>query len=304
MRIGLLGSGSATGEIVREARQAEADGFGSLWYSGAAAGDPLAAMAIAGRETARIELGTAVLATYPCHPLLQANRVACLVDAMGRPGFTLGIGPSHEPVIRGIYGMSYDHPGRSTEEYTRIVAALLHGKSADFDGEDWTAHPNGLAVTPPQPVSLLLGALGPRLLRVAGELADGAVVWAATAQAIGNHVAPRIRAAAAAAGRPAPRIVAGFHVAVHDDEAEARAAAAARSAAYAGLPNYQRILGIGGAATPADAAIVGDEASVRAQLRAVLDAGATEIICDVVPAGPGQSASLRRTTDLLRELVS
>jgi alkanesulfonate monooxygenase SsuD/methylene tetrahydromethanopterin reductase-like flavin-dependent oxidoreductase (luciferase family) len=91
MRIGLLGSGTTAGEMVREARQAEAGGFSSLWYSGVVAGDPLVAMAIAGRETARIELGTAVLQTYPCHPLLQANRAASVVDAMGRPGFTLGI---------------------------------------------------------------------------------------------------------------------------------------------------------------------------------------------------------------------
>jgi F420-dependent oxidoreductase-like protein len=247
MRIGLLGSGRTAGEIVREARQAEAGGFSSLWYSSVAAGDPLVAMAIAGRETARIELGTAVLQTYPCHPLLQANRVASVVDAMGRPGFTLGIGPSHEPVIRGIYGMSYDHPGRSTEEYARIVAGLLRGKPADFDGQDWSVHPDGLAVVPAYPVPVLLAALGPRLLRAAGEVADGTILWAATARAIETHVAPKILA---------------------------------------------------------DAAIVGDEASVRTQLQAVLDAGATDILADLVPAGPDQTASLRRITDLLRDLIS
>jgi F420-dependent oxidoreductase-like protein len=304
MRIGLLGRGTTAGEIVREARAAEAGGFSSLWYSGVAAGDPLVAMAIAGQQTARIELGTAVLQTYPCHPLLQANRAAAVTDAMGRPGFTLGIGPSHEPVIRGIYGLSYDHPGRSTEEYTRIITGLLRGQPADFDGQDWTAHPDGLAVAPAYPVPVLVAALGPRLLRVAGQVADGTIVWLATARAIDTHVAPKVRAAAAAAARPAPRIVAGLLVTVHDDISEARSAAAARSAGYAGLANYQRILGIGGAATAADAAIVGDEASVRTQLQAVLDAGATDILADLVPAGPDQAASLQRTTNLLRDLIS
>jgi F420-dependent oxidoreductase-like protein len=304
MRIGLLGSGATVGEIIAEARQVEADGFSSLWYSGVAAGDPLVAMAIAGRETARIELGTAVLPTYPCHPLLQANRVASVVAAMGRSGFTLGIGPSHEPVIRGIYGMSYDHPGRSTEEYARIVTRLMRGEPADFDGKDWTAHPNGLAVAPPHPVPVLLAALGPRLLRVAGEVANGTILWMATPQAIETHVVPRISAAAAAAGRPAPRIIAGVLVAVHDDEAEARSVAAERSALYAGLANYQRFLGVGGAATAADAAIAGDEAAVRAGLRALLDAGATDILADIVPAGPDPAASRRRTADLLRELTT
>lgn len=145
---------------------------------------------------------------------------------------------------------------------------------------------------------------GPVLLRVAGEFADGTILWMATAQAIETHVAPRIGAAAATAGRSAPRIVASVLVAVHDDEAQARSAVSARSAIYAGLPNYQRFLSVGGAATPADAAVVGSAAAVRAQLQALADAGATDILADVVPAGPDETASRRRTTNLLRELVS
>ena len=103
MRIGLTGGGATVEKVVRQAQQAEADGFTSLWYASAVTGDPLVAIALAGRETGRIELGTAVLQTYPCHPLLQANRVASVVDAMGRRGFTLGIGPSHGSVGRLYY---------------------------------------------------------------------------------------------------------------------------------------------------------------------------------------------------------
>jgi alkanesulfonate monooxygenase SsuD/methylene tetrahydromethanopterin reductase-like flavin-dependent oxidoreductase (luciferase family) len=146
--------------------------------------------------------------------------------------------------------------------------------------------------------------MGPRLLRVAGELADGTVLWMAPAAAIERHIAPKVNAAASAAGRPAPRIVAGLPVAVHDDEPEARAAAAASSVVYAGMANYQRILEIGNAATPADAAIVGDETAVRAQLQSLIDAGATDIWAAVFPVGDDRAASRRRTTDLLRELVS
>jgi F420-dependent oxidoreductase-like protein len=304
MRIGMTGGATTVEKIVQQARQAEADGFSSLWYASVVGGDPLVPIAIAGRETAKIELGTAVLQTYPCHPLLQANRVASVVAAMGRPGFTLGIGPSHEPLIRGVYGLSYDHPGRSTEEYVRILTALLRGEVVDFEGRDWTVHSAGRAVAPARPVPVLVSALGPRLLRVAGEIADGTVLWMAPARAIEKHVAPRIHAAAAAAGRPAPRIVAGLPVAVHDDEAEARAAAAANSGAYAGMRVYQRIMDLGGAANPAEAAIVGREASVRAQLQGLLDAGATDIWAAVFPAGGDRAASIRRTTDLLRELLS
>ena len=104
MRIGLTGGGSSVDKIVQQAQQAEADGFTSLWYASSVAGDPLVAMAIAGRATTTIELGTAVLQTYPCHPLLQANRVAAAANAMGRRGLTLGLGPSHEPVVRDVLG--------------------------------------------------------------------------------------------------------------------------------------------------------------------------------------------------------
>ena len=307
MRIGLTGGGATVDKVVRQAKQAEADGFTSLWYASLVTGDPLVAMAIAGRETSRIELGTAVLQTYPCHPLLQANRVASVVDAMGRAGFTLGIGPSHEPLIRGVFGLSYDHPGRSTEEYVRILTGLLRGEDVEFDGEDWTAHAGGRAAKPAHPVPVLVSALGPRLLRVAGEVADGTVLWMAPARAIESHVVPKVQRAASAAGRPAPRIVAGLPVAVHDDEAEARSAAVAYSTAYAGMANYQRILEIGNASTPADAAIVGDEASVRAQLQSLLDAGATDIWAAVFPVGGNRderSGSIQRTTELLKELVS
>jgi F420-dependent oxidoreductase-like protein len=304
MRIGLTGGGATVDKVVRQAKQAEAEGFTSLWYASVVTGDPLVAMAIAGRETSRIELGTAVLQTSPCHPLLLANRAASVADAIGRPGFTLGIGPSHEPLIRGVYGFSYDHPGRSTEEYVRILTGTLRGDTVDFDGLDWTAHTGGRAVTPAHPVPVLVSALGPRLLRVAGELADGTVLWMAPPAAIGNHIVPKIHAAAAAAGRPTPRIVAGLPVAVHDDESEARVAAAAHAIAYAGMANYQRILEIGDASTPADAAIVGNESAVRRQLQSLLDAGATDIWAAVFPVGDDRASSRQRTMDLLKELVS
>src|SRR5205085_2006414 len=125
-------------------------------------------------------------------------------------------------------------------------------------------------------VSVMVSALASRLLRVAGELSDGTILWMANAQAVETHVVPRITAAAKAAGRPAPRIVAGLPVAVHSDVDEARAAAAEQFALYGTLPNYRRILDVGGAANPADAAIVGDEEAVTTQIGALFDAGATD----------------------------
>lgn len=302
MRIGLTAVSRTTDKVIEHARAAEADGFRSLWFASYLLGDPLTAMALAGRETSTIELGTAVLQTYPCHPVLQANRTAAAASAMGRPGLTLGVGPSHQPVIEGVFGLSYDHPGRNTEEYVKILAPMLRGEAVDLDGDDWTAHAAAAPVDREVPV--LLAALGPRLLRVAGEHADGVVLWMAPVKAIENHVVPRLSAAAAAAGRPEPRVVAGLPVCVHDDLAEAREATAVTATRYEGLPNYRRILERGEVDSAVDAAILGDEASVTRQLQGLLDAGATDIQAFMVPAGSDPTSSLRRTRELLASLAT
>jgi F420-dependent oxidoreductase-like protein len=302
MRIGLTGGASSVDRMIEQAQRAEADGFTSLWYASAVGGDPLVAMALAGRATTSIELGTAVLQTYTCHPMLQANRAASVAAAMGRPGFTLGVGPSHRPAIEDAYGLSYATPGRHTEEYVRVLAPMLRGEAVSFDGDEYRVRSEGRAAAPAEPVGLLVSALAPRLLRVAGELADGTVLWMANAKAVETHVAPRLRAAAEAAGRPAPRIVAGLPVAVVDDEAAGRAAAAELFAGYGVLPNYRRILDIGGAAGPADAAVVGDEASVTAQLEGLFAAGVTDVWAAPFPVA-AEEGTRARTRDLLRSLV-
>jgi F420-dependent oxidoreductase-like protein len=291
MRIGLPGGGSTVNKIVRQAERAEADGFTTLWYASAVAGDPLVAMALAGRATATIELGTAVLQTYACHPVLQATRAAAVAAAIGVPGrFTLGVGPSHKPVVEGMLGMTYDTPGRHTDEYVRIVAPLLRGEHVSIAGEDFRVQAGPPVLVGGAEIPVLVSALAPRLLRVAGQHADGTILWMATARAVEEHVAPRI--------------VAGLPVAVHDDVAEARSVAAEQFAAYGVLPNYQRILARGDVAGPADAAIVGDESSVTAQIEALFEAGATDVWAAPFPVGDDRSASRARTRALLKDLVN
>ncbi len=304
MRIGLTGGASSVDRMIEQARRAEADGFTSLWYASAVGGDPLVAMALAGRATTSIELGTSVLQTYTAHPVLQANRAVSVADGMGRPGFTLGLGPSHRPPIEDAYGLSYANPGRHTEEYIQVLMALLQGDAVHFEGEDFRVHAGGPPAAERVEIPVLLAALAPRMLRVAGQLTAGTILWMGNEQAIESHVAPRLREAAAAAGRPAPRIVAGLPVAVHDDVDEARATAAKVFAGYGELPNYRRLLDIGNAAGPADAAIVGDEDAVTARIEALFEAGATDVWAAPFPVGDDRSASRARTRALLKELAA
>jgi F420-dependent oxidoreductase-like protein len=302
MRIGLTGRGTTADQLVEHAQWAEGQGFTSVWYASVMAGDPLVAMALAGRATSRIELGTAVLQTYPCHPVLQANRAASVVDAMGRPGLTLGIGPSHEKWVTMLYGMSFDHPGRSTEEYVQILTSLLRGDGVDLTGEDWSSHaPTG--ITPAHPVPVLVSAMGPRLLKLAGATADGTITYLAAPKLLESRIVPQISEAAAAAGRPAPRIVAGLPVAVHDDVSEARESGTRYSAMFGELPIYKRVMNEAGYEGFGDIAIVGKEEAVASQIRSVIDAGATDVWAGIFPVGDNPAASLRRTTDLLASLL-
>jgi F420-dependent oxidoreductase-like protein len=304
MRIGLPGAAASVEAIIARAQQAEADGFTSLWFTSNVAGDPLVAMALAGRATSSIELGTAVLQTYPCHPSLMAARAASVASAIGVPGrFTLGVGPSHQPQVEGQLGDSYATPGRHTDEYVQVLAALLRGEEVRFAGAEFQVSAGPLDLPGGAEVPVLVAALGPRLLRVAGQYTAGTALWMANATAIEQHVAPVIRAAAAAAGRPAPRIAAGLPVAVHDDLAVARSAAAQEYASYGRLPNYQRILARGGLDGPGDAAIIGGEASVTAQIEALFAAGATDVRARPFPVGPDPAASVARTYALLADLA-
>jgi F420-dependent oxidoreductase-like protein len=305
MKIGLPGLGSTPEQIVRQAEQAEADGFSSLWYASAIGGDPMAVMVLAGRATSSIELGTAIVQTYACHPFLQASRSVAAAAAIGTPGrFTLGVGPSHEVVVEGMLGLSYEHAGRHTEEYIEVLAPLVRGERVSFTGEDFRVNAGPIPGAAEADVQLLVSALAPRLLRVAGTHAAGTVLWMANARAISDHVAPLIRLAATRADKPTPRIVAGLPVAVHDDVDEARSAAAEQFSVYASLPNYLRLLERGGVSTPAEAVIVGNESDVAEQIAALFDAGATDLWAAPFPVGSDRSASRARTRSLLKELVS
>lgn len=303
MKIG-LSAGGTFDRMVEQVQEAEADGFDTMWFAGGIGMDPLTVIAAAGRASERIELGTSIVPTYPRHPTAMAQQAVAVQSAIGSEGrFTLGIGVSHKPAVEDMLGISYDRPGKNMREYLSVLRPLLHEGKVAFDGEFYKARSQmGAPAATPTPV--LVAALAPVMLRAAGSLAEGTITWMANARAVESHISPILRSAASDAGRPEPRIVVGLPVAVCDDAAEGRADAAEQFAGYGMLPNYQRVLAHGGCEGPADAAVVGDEASVRSQLQGLLDAGGTDVWAAIFPVGGDRKASRARTRALLQELVA
>ncbi|MCW2914592.1 MAG: class F420-dependent oxidoreductase [Actinomycetia bacterium] len=268
-------------EIVEEVRRAADLGLGGAWWAERHTADALTAATVAGLAVPELPLGTAVVTTYPRHPLALASQALTVQAATGNR-LTLGIGPGHKQRVETTLGMSFDRPALHTREYLSALMPLLHGESVEFSGE--IHHVAGQVPTPgAQPPTVLLAALGPVMLRTAGELADGTVtVWTGV-RTIATHIAPRITAAADAAGRPAPRVVVNLPIAVTDDPDGARTWIADHFGASSLVPSYRAMFELEGARGGADVVVVGDERHVEKELHRFADAGATEFIA--VPFG-------------------
>ncbi len=300
MRIGLfVGTTEETTHglsgLVDFAKDAEARGFDTLWVPNIFGLDGVGACALLGWETDHIELGTAVTPTYPRHPAALAQQ-ALTTQVACSDRFALGIGLSHQIVIEGMFGLSYDKPAKHMAEYLAILAPLLRGEAVDFAGEQLTAK-LALAIPEAGEVPLLVAALGPTMLRLAGTHAHGTSTWMTGPNTIRDYIVPHISAAAEAAGKPAPRIVCGLPVCLTDDPAAARARIAEDLSVYGMLPSYRAMLDREGVEGPADLAIVGDEAALREAIQGLRDAGVTDFNAAVI-AGPG--GSVEATLDVLQ----
>lgn len=284
MRLGVFVQSPTVAEAVANAREVADAGFASFWMPQIFGIDAITALTVVANEVPDLEFGTAVVPTFPRHPMMLAAQARTLQQvAEGR--FTLGIGLSHQLVIEGMLGMSWDKPVRHLREYLSILLPLVRGESAEFEGETLTAKLT-LDIADSTPVPVLVAALGAQMLTVAGRMAEGTATWMTGPATIEGHIAPTISAAATDAGRPAPRIVCALPVCVTDDEAAARAKAAEMFAMYGFLPSYRAMLDREGAEGPADVAIVGDAAAVRAGIERVMEAGATEFVA--VPFSKGE----------------
>jgi F420-dependent oxidoreductase-like protein len=297
MKIGMGIGGQTVDEIVAQAERVAADGFTSAWTANIFGLDAITALAIAGRAVPGLHLGTAVVPTFPRHPHAMAQQAMTAWDATGGR-FSLGIGLSHQIVIETMFGLSFDKPANHMREYLSVLLPLLRSGGASFDGELYRVHAPLERAGDPSGPPVLLAAMAPVMLRLAGEVADGTLLWMTGPKTVANHVAPRINKAAADAGRPAPQIVAALPIAVTNDIEAAKQQAASTFEIYGGLPSYRAMLDAEGAAGPADVAIVGDESAVAAGVKEMADAGVTEFNASCY----GDGDTIRRTTALLKEL--
>ena len=268
----------------------------------------MTAAALIGQATNRIEIGTAVVPLQSRHPvaLVQQSLSTQLVTE-GR--FTLGLGPSHHWIIEDMLGLDYERPAALTADYLDVIDAALDGPGpVDVENDRFRIH-NPMHVTDQPRMQVMLAALGPVMLHLAGSRTDGTILWLADEKAIESHIAPRLRAAADEAGRPSPRIVAGVPVCLcRADEVDAARARATRVLSEATVsPNYQRLLDQGNATGVADILAAGTEDMIRERLAAFATAGVTDVSIRVLPIGEGREqllASSRRTREFVAQLAA
>jgi 5,10-methylenetetrahydromethanopterin reductase len=287
MRIGRLLTLPDTlgiGTLRAQAAEAAATGLDSVWTNQAPGGwDPLGALGPFGQD-GPAELGTAIVPTYLRHPVTMAAEALTVQSATGGR-LTLGIGPSHEHAITGMFGLPYTAPASHTREYLEVLLPLMRGEHVRHSGRFFTV--DYRIAVPAGPPPVLLSALGPRMLQIARDLTEGTItVWVRPAT-IADYIVPALG--------NSQRVVVNVIVAVTDDPAAIRATIAARFRAVGDLPAYRAILDRGGLSSPAETVIAGPEEAVHRELRRFRDAGATDLVISI--ASP--PAERQRTLDLI-----
>jgi 5,10-methylenetetrahydromethanopterin reductase len=305
MRIGINTNPSAGGgrpatldQLVEQVASIASRGFATAAFANISAYDALTLIAVAGRAVPDIELETAVVPIYTRHPVAMAQQ-AVTTQAATNGRLLLGIGLSHRPVVEERWGLSFERPVEYMQEYLAILLPLLRGEPVEFSGLRLRAHMQ-LTVPAAPPASVVLAALGERLLRLAGAQTDGTALWMVGPKTLAEHIVPVISEAARQAGRPAPRVLAGLPICVTRDAGAARARAARAFQMYGQLPSYRAMLDREGVANPEDVALVGSESEVERQLAELDQAGATDFT-----ASPfGSADEQQRTLEFLHSLVA
>ena len=297
MDIAVFGFDPTVDELENSLREAAEQGFPSYWMPQIFGMDALTAIAVAAKNVPNIRVGTSVVPTYPRHPMVLAQQALTTQSVIGGR-LELGIGLSHQPVVEGMWGISFDKPVRHMSDYLSILTPLLNDRRVSFKGESVIGRGE---ITPPPADAppVLVAALGPQMLRLAGRLADGTITWMTGPETIRTLTAPTISEAAEEAGRPAPQVAMGLPVCVTSDVDAARERADRDYAIYGQLPSYRAMLDRESAATPADVAIIGDAGEVADRIRALADCGVTTFAASAF----GSSDELAATREVMISLL-
>lgn len=295
--------------MVTDVQWAEDAGFDTVWLPEVPDDfEVLTACAAVGAQSSSIEIGTAVIPIQPRHPVVLAKQ-ALSVQAICGGRLSLGLGVSHHWIIDEMLGLPYERPVATMRAYLDVLDQALRGPgTVDVENDFFRIH-QPLDITDIARTPVLLAALGPQMLKLCGERADGTVLWMADERAIGSHVVPAINAAAEAAGRPSPRVIAGIPVCLcRDDEVEIAVARTNRVLAEAETsPNYQHLLDRGDAQQVGDLLAAGSESSIEKRFQSFADAGVTDLSFRVVAIGDTREdklASMSRTRAFLASLAS
>ena len=258
-------NGPVEATIERASRLSER-GFTNFWSSQIFGPDTLTVLALVGHELRELNLGTAVVPIQTRHPTMLAAQARTVQDAIGAR-LSLGVGLSHQMVVEGMWGLSFERPASYMHEYLNALAPLLRGEAVNIQGERVKVVTIGpLGPKDVDTPSLLVAALGSRMLEIAGTLTDGTLLWMTGRQTIATHVAPTIRSAASAANRGEPRIVCSLPIAVTSDPEGAKERINTDYALYATLPSYAAMLEKEGESEPAGVSLIGSKEQVLEQL--------------------------------------
>jgi 5,10-methylenetetrahydromethanopterin reductase len=287
--------------VIASVRAARDAGFATAWSSQIFGADALTVFAVVAREVDGIQFGTAVIPVHPRHPQVLAQQ-ALTVQAISNGRLTLGIGLSHQVVVEGLWGYSFDAPATYMREYLDALVPMLHGEPANVHGERVhavTVGPVGPTERSAAP-ALMIAALGPAMLRLAATRTDGTVTWMTGLATLRDYIVPTITQAAAAAGRPAPSVIASLPVCCTTDVAAATERIDTTLAIYSTLPSYKAMLDKEGASKPSDVSIIGTKDEIVDALGKLAEAGVTEMSAVVIGSTAEQSA----TTEVLSALAT
>lgn len=272
-----LSAPNVVDDAIAQARSAFDAGVRQIWLAQRFDVDAIALAGLIGAAVPGLGVGTSVVPINPRHPLLVAS-AAQTAQAAAHGNFSLGLGlGSHAPEQQG-FGTVWPNPVERLREHLEVLRAIFDDGEVNYRGREFTVEPEWPVRIPGgTPVPIYVAAMGPKALRVTGELADGTLPYLAGPRTVGEFIVPTINDAAAAVGRPVPRVTAMVPALVSDDVDAARELAAQQLAFYETIPSYQKVIAREGVSRVAELAAVGSADQVRAQLRTYLDAGATDV---------------------------